>query len=310
MDAGSLDVAGRPLIRFAMFRTWLQLFRAPNLFTVPGDPLAGYLFANSGFNSWDLLLPIFASLCFYSAGLLMNDLADVAEDRRDRPDRPLPSGAATVGQVRLAMWLLNAAGLGALLGTGRPAALLAGGALVAAVWLYNRVTKPWPVVGALNMGVCRGLSVMLGANCGELATAQLGMLAAIAIGLYVAAVTNLARHETRPRVPVTARLLPSVALVFGNLGGVMNAVWAPAKFPSLAILLLALVMVLAFAWRLFRQPPPPLPPIIGAHIRLLLPLQAALSYMAAPWDLGPPCAAVLLAFWPLSARVARRFYAS
>ena len=42
-----------------MLRTWLQLFRAPNLFTVPGDPLAGYLFANSGVNSWDLLLPIF-----------------------------------------------------------------------------------------------------------------------------------------------------------------------------------------------------------------------------------------------------------
>ena len=28
--------------------TWLQLLRAPNLFTVPGDPLAGFLLASGG----------------------------------------------------------------------------------------------------------------------------------------------------------------------------------------------------------------------------------------------------------------------
>ena len=291
-----------------MLRTWLQLFRAPNLFTVPGDPLAGYLFANSGVNSWDLLLPIFASLCFYGAGLLMNDLADLEEDRRDRPDRPLPRGAASAGRVRLVLWFLNAAGLAALCLTGRAPAVQVGLALVVAVWLYNRVTKRWPVVGAMNMGLCRGLSVMLGACSG--AVSQLGMLAAIGFGLYIAAVTNLARHETRARVPVMARLLPSIAMVFGSVGGALNALWAPAKAPSLAILLLAIVMVLTLAWRMFRQPAPALPPMIGAHIRLLLPLQAAMCYMAAPWDLGPPSAAVLLAFWPLSWLVARRFYAS
>lgn len=293
-----------------MLRTWLQLFRAPNLFTVPGDPLAGYLFANSGVNSWDLLLPIFASLCFYGAGLLMNDLADLVEDRRDRPDRPLPSGAISAPKVRLVMWSLNGVGLAACILTDRHAVFQVGLGLVVSVWLYNRVTKGWPIVGALNMGLCRGLSVMLGACSGPLAVGQLGMLPAITIGLYIAAVTNLARHETRPRVPVAARLLPSVALIFGSIGGALNALWAPAKVPSLVILLLAIVMVVALAGRMFRSPAPALPPIIGAHIRLLLPLQAAMSYMAAPWDLGPPSAAVLLACWPLSSLVSRRFYAS
>ena len=29
-------------------KAWLQLFRVPNLFTVPGDPLAGFLIATGG----------------------------------------------------------------------------------------------------------------------------------------------------------------------------------------------------------------------------------------------------------------------
>ncbi|MEA3189035.1 MAG: hypothetical protein QOD99_2865, partial [Chthoniobacter sp.] len=71
-------------------RTWLQLFRAPNLFTVPGDPLAGYLLVVRGSFNGAVLPAIGASICFYAAGLLMNDLADFAEDRRERPERPLP----------------------------------------------------------------------------------------------------------------------------------------------------------------------------------------------------------------------------
>src|SRR5882724_1410928 len=78
------------------WRTWLQLLRAPNLFTVPGDPLAGFLLATGGHLDHRLPMVIVASLCFYSHGLLLNDLADIREDRRERPTRPLPSRAANV----------------------------------------------------------------------------------------------------------------------------------------------------------------------------------------------------------------------
>src|SRR6266567_8976267 len=85
----------------AKWRAWLQLLRAPNLFTVPGDPLAGFLLATAGRPDIRLVFAITASLCFYCHGLLLNDLADLAEDRRDRPNRPLPSGAASPGAVRM-----------------------------------------------------------------------------------------------------------------------------------------------------------------------------------------------------------------
>src|SRR3954467_14131559 len=195
-------------------RVWLQLFRAPNLFTVPGDPLAGYLLANGSDIDRSWLFAIVASLCFYAAGLLMNDLADEAEDLRERPNRPLPSGAVGRRSVWMVMALLCVAGFGALAACRQPAALGAGLALLAAIALYNWVTKGWPVVGALNMGLCRSLSLLLGAFVGPRASSDTSGLWALAFGLYIAAVTNLARHETRARAPVLARLLPVIVAVF------------------------------------------------------------------------------------------------
>src|SRR6266478_6117111 len=131
-------------------RAWFQLLRPPNLFTVPGDPLMGYLLANPSDLDWSLAWAVLASLCLYCAGLLMNDLADQAEDRRERPARPLPSGAVRPGPVWGATALLGGAGLLAAWVAGGQPALLCSLAVLAAIALYNFVTKKWPIVGALN----------------------------------------------------------------------------------------------------------------------------------------------------------------
>ncbi len=294
------------------FRTWLQLLRAPNLFTVPGDPLAGFLLVNQDFLDWTLLAACFAAVCFYAAGLLLNDLADEAEDRRDRPARPLPSGAASRGRVLMAALALNASGLGALAASGHPRALAVGAALVFAVALYNFVTKRWPVIGALNMGLCRGLSVMLGATVGPYAAISwmMALFAAAIFGLYIAAVTNLARHETKPRAPILARLLPAALLILACAGVIPVVLGDPARAPAAALWALAGGAALWLAVRMFQRSAPPLPPLIGAHIRVLLPLQAAACWSGEPWSVGRWAAGALLLCWPLSRAVSRRFYAS
>ena len=292
------------------FRVWLQLLRAPNLFTVPGDPVAGYLVSNDGFTDWSLLLVAAASLCFYGAGLLLNDLVDLAEDRLDRPFRPLPSGQASPAVVRRVLWLLNGVGLGLLYASGSLRALACGALTVAAVFLYNCVTKHRPFWGALTMGACRGLSMLTGALAGPSPHAVLiAALIAVSVTLYIAAVTHLARFETRTQAPVAARLLPVLALLPAVLVGFQNALYSPDKTPAALLFGLTLGAGGLLCVRLLTKPSP-LPPLIGAHIRLLLPLQAATCWFGASQSIGPACAAGLLCLWPVSKMVSKRFYAS
>jgi 4-hydroxybenzoate polyprenyltransferase len=300
-----------------LLRTWLQLFRAPNLFTVPGDPLAGYLLASYGAVEPNLFLPLTASICFYAGGLLLNDLVDFREDLAERPQRPLPSGAANriaVGVVTGALFLGGLA-LCFLVGAWT---LGVGGVLLAAILSYNLECKRLPIVGALNMGLCRGLSVLLGATAvphGELSIRLMAhgrlnhlMAAAVFVTLYIAAVTNLARFETKGAAPVFARWLPATVVVAGwitffpMVGGVNRR-------PAFVLFLLAFLLSAHASWELSRPSQTPLPAVIGKLIRLLLVLQAAFCAATGP-EFGSLSAALLILCWPLSRAVGQRFYGS
>lgn len=298
-------------------RTWLQLFRAPNLFTVPGDPLAGYVLAAYGAFESQVFYALGASVCFYAAGLLDNDLADLAEDRAERPHRPLPSGAARPRTVAIVAAIL--VGLGFLLAAKLGAEALAiSAALVAAVGFYNHLTKHLPVIGALNMGACRGLSLLLGATAAPhsdllwrlLAAGRLNplLIACALVTLYIAAITHLARFETKAQSPPLAKWLPALALLTGS--ALFLAQVRTATFWSTAVIFAVAVMNgFGAATQLARDSAAPVPPVIGRLIRLLLLAQTAFCAAAGNIEatLG---AALLLIAWPVSRAVSKRFYAS
>jgi 4-hydroxybenzoate polyprenyltransferase len=308
----------------ARWRTWLQLLRAPNLFTVPGDPLAGFLLATSGHADGRLAFAIGASLCFYCHGLLVNDLADLAEDRRERPSRPLPSGAANVRTVLVVAIVLAVVALLLCLMVNRET-LFVGVVLLLAILFYNLWIKKIGILGPLNMGLCRGLSILLGATAGirELngeaagvwsSLMPLAFFAAIGETLYIAAITHLARIETHADPPKLPRFLPFVGLVVVILPFFLLAIDRAHPLGSTNIWLYLIAAYTTYAGykiheRLMRQPPPPIPPTIGQLIRLLLPLQA-LFCVASQSVTGAAAAAVLLILWPISRNVSRRFYAS
>jgi 4-hydroxybenzoate polyprenyltransferase len=312
-----------------MLRSWLQLLRAPNLFTVPGDPLAGFLLASGGRVDARLALAILASLCFYSHGLVLNDLADLDEDRRDRPKRPLPSGAVSPPTAWIAAVLLALAALLFCLAINTPVLIL-GVVLLGSVILYNLWSKKVAVVGALNMGLCRGLSLILGASAAVSTPAEgwhagdlgrvlaalpiLGLAAAVGLTLYIAAVTNLARIETLPDPPESPRALPFYALIAVVLPFFIAAI---DRSHPLSTANLWLYLVSAYTLyagfkvhsKLTRSSTSPIPPMIGQLIRLLLPLQAAFC-IASRSITGGIAAAGLIVLWPVSRTVSKRFYAS
>lgn len=305
-------------------RTWLQLFRAPNLLTVPGDPLAGYLLASFGTVEDKLLYAIGASFCFYGGGLLLNDLADLPEDRRERPNRPLPSGAVAVPTVVGVLAILFAVGLWLCWQVDR-VTFATGGVLLLAIVVYNCGLKRLPGVGAVNMGLCRGLSMMLGATAvphGDLTYRLIaaGRLDQVVIPVaitvaFIAAVTNLARFETHTLIPRIPKWLPAVALALGGLF-FLRRVEESALVSSTPLFILAIACALQAALRLERDPATPVPPEIGKLIRLLLLLQSAYCASVAALGaffgntLGYAATVILLALWPISRLLSRWFYAS
>jgi 4-hydroxybenzoate polyprenyltransferase len=279
---------------------------------VPGDPLAGYLLTSLGVLDGQVGFAILASLSLYAAGLLMNDLFDLEEDRRERPNRPLPSGAATPRQVWLAIVGLSATGVGALAFGAGPRGVWLGGALLGSIGLYNKWTKRISVIGSFNMGLCRGLSVLVGAvvACPRLLVWKgPAFPAACIIAFYIATLTNLAGFETRQHAPAAARLLPLGAALIG-LFMVIRGTGAILESPASALFGVGVFLVAVETVPLFRKPPPPLPPVIGTLIRALLVFQAA--FCLALWTSLESiiCAIALLLAYPISRMVSRRFYAS
>ncbi len=174
---------------------WLELLRAPNLLTVPGDPVAGFLLAAGATASPDrrLLVAVAASLCFYMAGLVLNDVADLVEDRAQRPRRPLPSGRISVAAARAAGFLLMAAGLGLCTWLGTRG-MVAGAALCVVILAYDLGGKRSVLLGPLLMGLCRTLSMLLGAALVGAGTRAF-LVAAGLLNAYIVLVTYLARTE-------------------------------------------------------------------------------------------------------------------
>jgi 4-hydroxybenzoate polyprenyltransferase len=303
------------LFRIAV-RTWLQLLRVPNLFTVPGDSVAGFLLASGGQASGLMAAMGFASLCFYAYGLLLNDLADLDEDRRERPERPLPKGYARVRTVRIVVGMLAVIALGVCVV--KLLTLVVAVVLLGLITSYNLWAKRLAVVGPLNMGLCRGFSLLLGAAAGAPEGGPpwtaLVLAAMAGLTLYIALVTHLARIETQANPPAMPRVLPYAGLILAILPFFFVALDLRDPFGAFNVALYAVSAYTLYAGfkihrRLNREPAPPIPPIIGQLIRVLLPLQA-IWCLASRSVSGAIAAMVLLLLWPVSRAVSRRFYAS
>lgn len=290
--------SSRPARR-ASRMAWLRLIRLPNLLTVPGDPLAGYLLAAGAGAAWVPALGhvLLVGLLLYGAGLIQNDLADLHLDAQERPDRPLPAGLVEEGSARLVMVTLMAAALLLARYIGWPTVVVAL-ALLACSTLYNRFLKN-TVLGPAFMGCCRGLNVWLGASLVP-DRPPLFHLAVGGLALYVMAVTLAARGEMTGRRMGVRAVLPWVAvtgLVIALLGGTgaSGTTWIRLA----ATLFLAFSMAGFAAWRLWVSGPRSVPSLIGLLISLLLFLQAACCLTADAGNLSLASALILLLLWPL-----------
>ena len=142
-------------------KSWATLVRLANGFTALSNILAAYLFI--GFWKGWLGFPwylVAATLCFYYAGMILNDVFDRESDALERPERPLPRGwikpgvAAAMGYYLLICGLIFAAFQG-------QASFLIALLLSLSILLYDRWIKRG-LAGSMVMGFCRYLNWLLG----------------------------------------------------------------------------------------------------------------------------------------------------
>lgn len=295
---------------------WARLLRLPNHATAIADVLAGYLVV-AGLKT--VALPaglawaVGAGWAFYAAGMVLNDVFDVALDREERPERPLPSGridlhsAAIVGQGLLALGGLCACA--AALVSGSPATALVGALLTGAIWLYDRHAKSTSA-GPAVMGACRGLNWLLGMTAAGGPHLEAHWLLPLGIAAYVAGITIYARDEaatSKRALLVRGVTVMATGLALAGLGTVLAArasggiPWGDGPRPGIGIdrltawgtlwtLVSASVLLRAFLG-VVEPTPPRVRAAVGNAIMALITLDAILVLAAC----GEPWAVVVLA---------------
>lgn len=293
--------------------SWARLLRLPNLFTVPGDPIAGAVLAAAVVSQepsgWQIASTAAAILAVYCGGLMLNDLADYRLDVKSRPERPLPRGLLTSAQVKTGLGISCTAAFvfAFLAGTGVFVTVLV---LVFLVYAYDCLYKNHPVNGPLTMGLCRGFSFLAGAGLFGWPVSLLPIMAVLTA--YVTSVTLIAYRENRSfqrfgrlaRFPLLCFTLICISALF-IMRGQGGSMW------------IAVIVMLAGAVFIYRQQIRLLAgvtaketqAIIGRLLRLLIAVQAVLIFLAPGIEAGIIAAVLILAVLP-AATFTGRFISS
>ncbi len=291
---------------------WLRLGRIPNLFTVPGDPIAGALVAGGADDGWAAAgLAVAVSMLLYLAGLIMNDLVDIEEDRRDRPMRPLPSGEVS---PRAAGWVAGILVLLALicaaLAGGR--VLFLGSGLAGLIFAYNMWCKSSGFLGPLVLGACRGMSFLLGAAAVSFEIPTVAIALAGVACLYIFLVSTIAHGEMdrialHPAQRFAPTVVPLILIVFlavqPSSFSLIETRGLVEIFSCFTLLLVWLGIALTAGKRAVE-----VPRAVGILIRCLLVFQAAVCAWTGPTGMGGTLVFILA--YPCSARLGKTYYAS
>lgn len=145
-------------------KNYLTLIRFPNLFTLPSNIFVGYVstHTHNPVEIHTISLVILVSLCLYAVGVIFNDIADRKIDRKERPNRPIPSGKIGERNAIILALLLIVISI-AVSYSVSAITFTAVIVLITIIFLYDFVLKNTPV-GSVAMGATRLLNIILGAS--------------------------------------------------------------------------------------------------------------------------------------------------
>jgi 4-hydroxybenzoate polyprenyltransferase len=239
-------------------RGWFQLVRLPHLFTVPGDPLIGFLIAGGMARQEQGIFPI-AAVCFISFaislfGIITNDLADIQIDMTKHPDRPLPRGAVSPRAASYAAQLCFLAAVVTALCLKWRFTFITLVVLIS-IYSYNFYVKYRPKRASMMMALMRDLMFGLGILIvPDISIRRILLLCLYGIGLflYYCGLNEITRSETLSKIvrPGGGKMLAGacccaiVPLLFSIKLFRESTALMPVLFGLLAILLCAVYLLI------------------------------------------------------------------
>lgn len=222
--------------------------RPANIITSVSDVLAGIAISgyllndnfSAGYFSPVLLLCI-STIGLYGGGVVFNDVCDAELDKIERPERPIPKGIISKREASLLGIFLFLLGIIAASIVSELSGLLALSITIASL-TYDKWSKHNAFAGPLNMGLCRGLNLLLGISIIIPSVASWWFLALIPI-VYIAAITMVSRGEVhggnKSTLYFAGTLYFLVIISIFFLSFSKNLLWV------------SIIFLLAFSWMIF-----------------------------------------------------------
>ena len=226
----------------------MRLLRPANIITAITDVLAGISLSGIFFlDQSQLPLDIIALLCLstiglYGGGIVFNDIFDAPLDRIERPERPIPRGTISIQAALLVGIVFFLIGLTAAFVANPVAGYLAFFIVLAAL-LYNKWGKHHAILGPPNMGLCRGLNLLLGLSIIPDQVFSMWYIAFVPI-LYIGAITLISKGE----VHGSSKTPLFIAAILYAI--VVSAIGLLANYNQ--YFLLTATVLLAFSWMVYR----------------------------------------------------------
>ncbi len=221
--------------------------RPANIVTSVADILAGIAISgvllSSTATPWPAIVCLcLSTACLYGGGIVFNDVFDAELDKIERPERAIPSGIISLTNATILGSALLICGIALAAITSLVSGLLALGVSCFAL-LYNKSGKHHPFFGPLNMGICRGLNLLLGISILPEMLQHHYLLAVIPV-IYIFSITMTSRGEVHGG---TAKNLYIAAFLYAV---VIGAIACFAFFNGR--LLWSLLFLLPFTWMIFK----------------------------------------------------------
>lgn len=241
-------------------KDYLVLVRLPNLFTLPSNILVGMAtvsslaFTLTSFTQFLLLVTI--SVLLYCVGIVLNDLYDFDIDKKERPNRPLPSGKISRRSAIVLVAIFSTIAL-ILSVQVSFSTLVISSILFSVIFGYDKYLKnthagPFTIASARVMNILLGTSVSLRSVDSYSQIVTLTFVLIITF-VYVSLIGFISRYEVHGFSDNTKLLLPPaiVATVISSI--ILFSLMGFFKLESLIILsLFSFIMIISFS-RIYRR---------------------------------------------------------